>query len=506
VSSALPAAGVTVTHKRTFSQHCLSLTLTTLLSLSGALTALCMTTLLAAPVMAAEDGRLQTMVKRLDAIRAQSGMASAYVLMVDRDNILLHQGLGIRAWDDPKPVTDSDYYRLGSISKAFTGLALLKAQQQGCLRLDDEVSQHSLAVPYVNPWQAHPITLAMLMEHTAGWYDMSWKEFKYNAPVSLEQAFQVNPLSRISQWPPGMHKSYSSSGPGVAAWALEQACNVDFEDFIAQQVFQPLHMPSATFQRSDEVKQHLVGGYNTDPHEPIRYWNFIYRPAGAMNVRPLEMANFLQMLINLGKLQGQQVFSEAQVRRMETPTTTLAARNGMAYGYGLGIYADIEDGHVIYAHGGDADGYLTRFAYNRESGRGFFVAITMFDHAPLGQMRELLESWLVEDLPAVSVPSYQPAVADLYALTGYYQPVTARFARDDWRDQRLRMRVSTGGLQYQVAPRRANSNGKNRWRTLYPVAKDQYRHANEPVATVWLGEHEGTIYLQTEDGNWQLVK
>ena len=457
-------------------------------------------TLLFVPLVlcARADTTTDDLLQQLENIRQASGMASAYVLMVDRERILAHQGLGIRSWDDPRAVTDQDYYRLGSISKAFTGLALLKAEQQGCLRLDDAVSEHVEQLPYVNPWP-QAITFAMLMEHTAGWYDMSWKEFKYNQPVSLEQAFKVNPVSRISQWPPGRHQSYSSSGPGVAAWALEQACDVDFESFIEQQVFQPLQMPSATFQRNAEVRKHLVGGYNTDPKEPIRYWNFIYRPAGAMNVRPLEMANFLHMLINRGKLDGKQVFSAEQVQRMHTPTTTLAARAGMAYGYGLGIYADIRDGHVIYAHGGDADGYLTRFAYSPQSGRGFFVVITMFDHQPLRKMRALLESWLVADLPPDKPTGYSPDAQDLYALTGVYRPLTSRFNRAGWQDKRMRVRLSAGRLQYQLSDR-----SNRRWKTLIPVAQNQYRHSDEPVATVWLGEHDDAIVLQGEVGNWML--
>jgi len=456
--------------------------------------------LLAAAVTAVADQASDDIVARLDAIREQSGMASAYVLMVDRERVLVHQGLGVRSWDDPRPVTDRDYYRLGSISKAFTGLALLRAEEQGCLRLDDTVRKHAAQLPYINPWQ-QPITLAMLMEHTAGWFDMSWKEFKYNEPVSLERAFRVNPVSRISQWPPGRHQSYSSSGPGVAAWVLEQACDVDFEAFIAQQVFAPLQMPSATFQRSEEVSEHLVGGYNTDPKEPIRYWNFLYRPAGAMNVRPVEMANFLHLLLNRGTLQGKQVFTPAQMARMHTPTTTLAARDGMQYGYGLGIYADIRDGHVIYGHGGDADGYLTRFAYSPESGRGFFVVITMFDHAPLGKMRKLLENWLVADLPPAEAPAYTADPQDLYPLTGYYRPLTTRFNRPGWQDRRMRVRLSAARLQYQL-----DDWSPQRWRTLLPVATNQYRHFDEPVATVWFGAHEGNIVFQGEEGNWQQFK
>ncbi len=445
------------------------------------------------PAAAELDG----IVKQLDSIRAEHGMASAYVLMVDQDKVLRHQGLGIRSWEDQRPVTDRDYYRLGSISKAFTGLALLKAEQQGCLKLTDEVRKLTPDALYANRWEdTHPMTLAMLMEHTAGWYDMSWFEFKYNTPEPLTAALKLRPDSRAAAWPPGTQKIYSNSGPGMAGWVLEQACETDFDRYIETNVFRPLDMPSATLNRTPEVERDLVGGYNTDPKEPIRYWHFLFRPSGAMNVRPIEMTQFLQLLLNRGKHQGRQLFSEDQINRMETPTTTLAAGAGLQYGYGLGIYASTHKGHVLYGHGGDADGYLTRFSYSKESGRAFFVVITMFDHQPLRQMRRVLEDWLVEDLPKLQPPArYRLNAQQKEKLTGTYQRTSIRFPRPGWEQDDMQIRQRDNRLEY--------NRGNNRWRELIPVSAELFRHRGEPEATIAIVEDSGSLYFQGAAGNWR---
>lgn len=442
---------------------------------------------------------LSDIVKQIDAIREQSGMASAYVLMVDKDKVLVHQGLGIRTWDDPRPVTDQDYYRLGSISKAFTGLAMLKAQEQGCLKLTDQVRKLTPDALYTNRWEdTHPLTVAMLMEHTAGWHDMSWFEFKYNDPVSLTDGLKLRPDSRIAQWRPGTQRIYSNTGPGVAGWVLEQACDVDFDRYIEKHVFQPLDMPSATLNRTPEVAKDIVGGYDTDPREPIRYWNFLFRPAGSMNVRPIEMTQFLQLLLNRGKHNGKQLFSEAQIERMETPTTSVAARAGLDYGYGLGIYSAVEDGHVILGHGGDADGYLTRFSYSKESGRAFFVVITMFNSKPLREMREILESWLVKDLPKSQSPArYQLTEKQLETVLGTYKRSSIRFPREGWENNTLMVRQHNQRLEYR--------NVRGRWRELIPVSGQFFRHQDDPVATVAIVEEAGDVYLQGGIGNWRKV-
>lgn len=442
---------------------------------------------------------LQTIVDRIDTIRQRAGMASAYVLMVDKENVLVHQGLGIRAWDDPRPVTDQDYYRLGSISKAFTGLALLKAEQQGCLKLTDEVREITPNALYTNRWKkTHPVTLAMLMEHTAGWHDMSWFEFKYNDPLNLTEALKLRPDSRIAHWPPGLHHIYSNSSPGVAGWVLEQTCNVDFDRYIEQHVFKPLDIPSATMNRTPDVIRDLVGGYNTDPKEPIRYWNFLFRPSGSMNVRPIEMTHFLQLLLNRGRHNGRALFTEAQIERMETPTTSLAARKGMTHGYGLGIRASIKKGQVIYGHGGDADGYLTRFSYSKDSGRAFFVVITMFDSRPLRQMRGILEDWLVEDLPKRQPPpTHQLSNQRIEQITGHYTRTSIRFPRSGWQRDRLSVRWRDRKLEYR--------SGNGRWRRLLPVTDELFRLMGEPVATVVIAAEGGEIYLQGQMGNWRRV-
>ncbi len=444
----------------------------------------------------ADSAELDNIVKQLDDIRAQHGMASAYVLMVDRNQVFMHKGLGIRSWDDQSPVTDQDYYRLGSISKAFTGLALLQAEQQGCLKLTDKVRDLTPEALYTNAWgQSHPMTLAMLMEHTAGWYDMSWFEFKYNVPEPLTAALKLRPDSRVAAWPPGTQRIYSNSGPGMAGWVLEQACDTDFDRYLKKHVFKPLEMPSATLNRTPEVEKDLVGGYNTDPKEPIRYWHFLFRPSGAMNVRPIEMTHFLQLLLNRGKHQGKQLFSEAQIKRMETPTTTLASNAGLEYGYGLGIYASTHKGHVLYGHGGDADGYLTRFSYSKESGKAFFVVITMFDNKPLRAMRGVLEDWLVKDLPKLQPPArHRLTDQQVSALMGDYQRSSIRFPRPGWEQNTLTVRHQNNRLEYR--------QGNARWRELLPVSSQLFRHRGEPEATIAIVADQGTMHFQGAAGNW----
>lgn len=443
-----------------------------------------------------DEPELARIAAEIDAIREKHGMASAYVVLVDRDKTLLSKGMGIRSWEDTRAVDDESYYRIGSVTKAFTGLAMLKAEEQGCLSLTDPVAP--LAAPYLykSRWDdTHPQTVAMFMEHTAGIHEMSREEFDFNDVVSLDDALRVKPESRNTVWQPGSHSEYSNSGPGVAGWLLQKTCGKDFDHFIEEHVFGPLDMRSGTLNRTVEVSKTLVGGYNTDPKEPIRYWNFIFRPAGAANVKPVEMGNFLRMLLNRGVHDGNVIFTPQQIERMETPTTTIAARAGLDYGYGLGIYAENKRGHVFFGHGGDADGYLSRFSYSKESGKGFFVVITMFDFKPMREMRNVLEAWMLQGLSEHTLPErHELSEQQILRITGTYNRATVRFPRADW--QRETLIVSRRGQRIGYTCRNDD------WCELVPVTDELFRGLKEPVATKAIVATDGKIILQGAMGNW----
>jgi hypothetical protein len=114
---------------------------------------------------------------------------------------------------------------------------------------------------------------------------------------------------------------------------------------------------------------------------------------------------------------------------METPITSLAAKNGLALGYGLGIRSELFKGHRIYQHGGDADGYLAHFGYNKDSKRGYFIVINAFRHDILQQFKTELNHWLIENLSKPkSLLSAIISQQHLQTLTGPYQPASYRFS------------------------------------------------------------------------------
>jgi CubicO group peptidase (beta-lactamase class C family) len=431
---------------------------------------------------------------RIDEIRQQYRVPALALTIVEGDDPGWTHALGVADLATARPVDGETRFRIGSISKAFAGIALLLAEEQGVLSLDDEVRHLVAEVPFENRWQdTHPISVASLLEHTAGFQDWIKDEWDLNEALPLESALAYRPESRISRWPPRLHSSYSNSGPGVAAWVVEQTSEEEYEGFVRNRIFVPLGMSTAVFQ-PDELSRHMLAtGYDSDAKTVIPYWHVIFRPSAAISLNPRDMAPFIRMLINRGIVGDKKLLTQEMVYRLEHPETTLAARAGLDYGYGLGIYQTQRNGHSLFGHGGDGDGYLAHFAYSLESRRGYFVVINAFTHEPLRRMRSVLEDYVLRGLPKSIFPSYKAKPGELESLTGTYQSQTSRFGTLDG-DRTLEIRVK-GDRLVTIWPR-----GKSR--DLLPLGSGFFRRPDQSVATTVFARENGALYLQGPMGNY----
>jgi CubicO group peptidase (beta-lactamase class C family) len=456
---------------------------------------------LAASVSAADHPGLEDLIQAIDARRIEHDIPGAAVTLVSRTSVIWSGGLGVVDRESLQPVTLDTVFRIGSITKAFTGLGLLMLEESGRLRLDDPVTRHLPDPPYTNPWErTHPVSVAQLLEHTSGLQDLTRAEFDHSDPaaLSLDQAFAVCAVCRSVRWQPGTHSVYSNTGYGIAGKVLETVAGVRYEDFVRTRLFDPLGMRSAGFFLDPPTRAHLATGYDTDARTPIRYWHMLYRPFGGINATARDMAPFVQLLLNDGVHGGERLLSAASIRRMETPRTSLAARNGLAFGYGLGIYQSYRDGVLFYTHGGDGDGYLSRFGYSRDAEMGYFVSINAFRGRALRAMQAEIERYIARR--AASRPTAPQAHVDQSVLreyTGRYRLAAWRFPETSAAD--LANQAMTVTLENGVLHTWVDGAGRS---ALIAVSANLFRRSNEPDATsAFVRGEDGRLYFQ-EDENY----
>ena len=446
----------------------------------------------------ANKDELDVLVQKIDQIRNKYHASAAVVVIVDKDNVLVNKKLGTRSWQDTKPMSKDQMFRIGSVSKSFAALLALRMQQDGVIDLTKPWN-HYVKKPYINNKFDKAVSLEQLLEHTAGLAGLTKAEWDYNesSPISIEQALLLKKDKHVTRWQPGMHSSYSNAGAGLLGLALEKASGKSYEQLMDHYVFKPLEMESSTMLLEPHVKERLIAGYNTDGKTPIPYWHNIYRPFAAINTDTDDMVGFLQMLLNKGRVKDSVFVSDNLIARMENSQTTLAAKDGLAFGYGLANYYWQRQGHTFHGHGGDADGYLIRYGYNRESGLAYFVMVNAFNHKPLRQMRRLIEGYMIKDLaPPVYPLRLKLSNKVMQQYVGDYVGVTNRFgviARAD--KAKMKVSIKEQKLYLQFAG--------DSPQVIYAVNNKHFRYVDDSVATMAFIHHDGDIYFQGDEGNYK---
>ena len=260
------------------------------------------------------DDRLN---EAIQAIRDRHQVPGLALLLVDGSGVREFQALGYADLTRRRPMTVDTMVRIGSITKTFNAIGLLRLESEGLLSLDARLTDLAPGLPLINPWRRkHPVRLTHLLEHTAGLMDMSREEFAHNEPFpSLRAAFDFTPQERRTHWPPGRYTEYSNVGSGYLGYVIEQISGRSYEDFMREQVLAPMGLPTATLRADDTTLDRLAVGYDADGQTAIPYWHMVFPPMGAINATPLEMARLPQFFLRRGELDGRRLLARSPLRR-----------------------------------------------------------------------------------------------------------------------------------------------------------------------------------------------
>jgi CubicO group peptidase (beta-lactamase class C family) len=263
-------------------------------------------------------------------------------VMVDGE-LAASESLGWASLDPPRPVTAESRFRVASISKSITSVALGLLWQEGLLDLDAEVQAYVPAFPR----RDHAITIRQLAGHLAGLphytpIDMLNRRHYESVTAALEK-FADRPLLH----PPGERFAYSSFGWNLLAAVVEAASGVEFLRFVAERVCRPLGRSSIGPDLANEEIDHRVAFYFVRPggdvvEAPVIDNSDAWAAAGFLSTAE-DLVRFA-----IGVLEGR-LLEPRTVELLLTPMTT---RDGVATRYGFGWEVGEYRGHRVVGHGG----------------------------------------------------------------------------------------------------------------------------------------------------------
>lgn len=387
-----------------------------------------------APGVAAQEAETFTPPQDLDALRARLAEAFAdsktvgmQVAIVDADGAVWTGEFGWLDKEKTRPVEADSVFRAGSISKSFTGVLAQMLVEDGVLDLDERLKVAAPEIEFENRWEAtDPVRLVDLAEHTTGWDDIQFSEYRDFGPdADLLDGIAFNPKSRVSRWKPGRYASYNNVGPAILGYVMEKKTGTDFNDLMQARIFGPLGMENASFRRTDAIAAKLSKSYSDKGvEEPFVHIGM--PPAGSLNTSAAELSKFVAFLIRKGEAGGAPLLSPDGVRRLYTPTRSIAARAGLDMGYGLGVFTSpTRTNGVVIGHNGGIDGFISEYGYFDDAGLGFVMMLNTPDGDLYRQTRKLLMGYIRTQHPAPA-PAEAAAEVDLSAFEGYYRQLTPR--------------------------------------------------------------------------------
>lgn len=260
----------------------------------------------------------------LEQIADRGHIAGFSVAVVDQQGILYTHGFGHAHEKKQLPYTEHTIQPIASVSKTFIGVALLKAQELGKLKLDDPINNY-ISFEVSNPYFTdHPITIRHLTTHTSGITDGSaYENYGYvlkeedNAGKKVENNFRSPDemmdkttflkaiLTQGGKWyeegnflnnPPGAKFEYSNIGAGLAAVILENATGESFDAFTKKHIFDPLQMRH-TGWNTKQVDMTKHSKLYAHPKKELAAYQLVNYPDGGLITSATDLGKYLSDLI-----------------------------------------------------------------------------------------------------------------------------------------------------------------------------------------------------------------
>jgi CubicO group peptidase (beta-lactamase class C family) len=308
-----------------------------------------------------------------------AGVAAAVV----RDGSLeWFLGHGVADVQSREPITESTIFRIGSLTKTFTAIAVMQLYEQGLVDLDAPANDY-LRTFQLTPAKAsfRPATVRHLLTHSAGigyWRRLS--DLLHPAVGSGDRAGRSGALPLAEYYrkglpvevEPGTKWVYSNHGFAAVGQIVEDVSGKPLERYLREQVFDPLGMEHTDLVRSERVREQLATGYvlRSRGLKPVTDREIMTPGGSGMYSTTADMTRYLSALLKGGAGEHGSVLEPETLASMVQPHFQLDPR---AAGMGLGFEPNEESGHRAVWKTGVVSGFLSAMVVAPDDGIGIVV-------------------------------------------------------------------------------------------------------------------------------------
>ncbi len=299
----------------------------------------------------------------VDSLLEELQVVGAGIGIVKSGEVVLSEGFGYRDLENEVEADGQTLFAIGSASKAFTTAGLAMLVDEGKLEWDKPIINYLPDFRLYDDYATQEMTAIDLVTHQSGLprHDVMWYATDFSRQEIYNRLRYLEPNKSFrSTW------QYNNLMYMTAGILIERLSGKSWEEYTKERLFDALNMTQTN--TSVDVSQQQANfsfPYQVKEEETAKMDFFSLDdvgPAGSINSNVADMLQWLQFHLALGKKEGQELLSEAQVKKMHTPHKTMTAtgtgdNNFGPTAYGLGWFTQHYGDTYIVQHGGNIDGF-----------------------------------------------------------------------------------------------------------------------------------------------------
>jgi CubicO group peptidase (beta-lactamase class C family) len=312
----------------------------------------------------------------------------AYGVLIDGQ--LVHTAsVGVRELTTRTPINRDTVFRIASMTKSFTALAILKLRDEGKLSLDDPAERYVQELAGLKyPTSDSPkLTIRHLLSHAEGFpEDNPWgdQQLAVTEAEFTEMLKKGIPFSTA----PGTAYEYSNYGFAILGRVVSRVAKMPYADYIRANILQPLGMNATTLEPGSVPKDRLALGYRWEDNqwkEEPQLPDGAFGAMGGMLTSTSDLAKYVGFLMSAwpprdeadpGPVKRASLREMQQVSRLRPATATGAGAslnlNASGYGYGLRVRQSCQYRHIV-AHSGGLPGFGSQMRWLSDEGIAFIA-------------------------------------------------------------------------------------------------------------------------------------
>ncbi len=322
----------------------------------------------------------------------KNGIAGSSLVLIRNGEVVLRDNYGLQNRTPDQPVTDTTTYHWASVTKTFTGIAIMQLRDRGMLSLDDPLIKYipELAAVHDPYGPISQVTIRHVMSHSGGfrdptwpWRDQEWQPFE---PTQWSQLVAMMPYTDVA-FPPGTRFSYSNLGVIFLGEIIERLSGDPYQVYMEKNVLRPLGMDRSYFDRSPyfllPFRSHswdLVGGKLTE--DPFDFNTGITRSNGGLNAPIPDMLKYLAFLLGDPTRPSEYdiVLKRSSLEEMwkpfllVVPNDDFQSRNGASDAVTTSFFVHTDGQLRLIGHAGWQNGFRSHFYLDPSSRTAYIVA------------------------------------------------------------------------------------------------------------------------------------